>query len=110
VTSVLVNNTLGFRVLSALVNITYILTLINFSLVLKSQENQVKAKKHIPLIILYTIVYINLAVPYSYSYSSLFIYSFTRTCKRFIVMNFFKVLFGFGLVIVFARLSWLLIY
>jgi hypothetical protein len=110
VTSVLVNNTLGFRVPSALVNITYIPTLANFSLVLRSQENQVKAKKHIPLIILYTIVYIDLAIPYSYPYSPLFTHPFTRTYKRFIIINFSKVLFKFGLVITFARLSWPLIH
>jgi hypothetical protein len=104
VTSALVNNTLGFCVLSALVNITYIPTLANFSLVLRSQENQVKAKKHIPLIILYTIVYVDLVVFYSYPYSSFFTYLFTHTCKRFVVMNFSKALFGFGLVIVSARL------
>jgi hypothetical protein len=97
-------------VTSALVNITYIPTLANFSLVLRSQENQVKAKKHIPPIILYTIVYIDLAVPYSYPYSPLFTHPSIRTCKRFVVMNFSKALFRFGLVITSAGLSWLLIY
>jgi hypothetical protein len=47
------------------VNITYIPTLANFSFVPKLVKSDKSKKKHIPPIIPYTVVYVDLAVPYS---------------------------------------------